>query len=368
MKSKKEYNYSQSFNDSISHVCFNKKNVVVNGSYSYKSIMYPSDIDLYEIVYGDVAEIANSYVNIVKNIEKNDTIFITDIKLGYVSDWDVIDDDFSEYDRNKYIKYAEELYDDGIISNEELSKCKHLLKKELEFQDWYNVKRQMRYGLIRWKPSDITNKKIQLRDKTYMSLSEALQCHSLFKMDTIALIDGRYTKMTIIYELRTKDNLRINKYRVDFKKNCLEEFNYYADTGAYYMACKRLFSFCLYVLKYSHEKQQKDHCIELVTYLQNIFNGQCGLLYSIITQIDVIIILMEKTNNIKYKKLLDREITQLANIYDIPILNNNEEFFMSKFQKEIDSKNLDLKDLIIFKNSMKLILNYETCKRLENIF
>ena len=122
------------------------------------------------------------------------------------------------------------------------------------------------------------------------------------------------------------------------------------------------------MLKYSHEKQQKDQCRSIIDNLQVMFNGQCGLLYSIITQIDVIIILLEKTNNIKYKKLLDKEITRLANIYDIPILNKNEKFFMSKFEKAINSKNLDLKDLLIFKNSMNLILNYEACKIVQNIF
>ena len=358
---------STALKDIIKIMSFNDKNVLINGSFAYRNNIFATDIDLDEMVNEkNIKTLAKKFKTIVKNITTTNNIFITDIKLGYIPNWDIIPetDDYDDYNKAKYIRRANKLLDEKIITNDEHKQCEELLTDSVTPLEFEKIKKEFRFGLIRWKPKNVLDGEITLRDNTKYTLEDGLKSDSVFKLDTIALLNNnRYTEVTIIYELRI-NNKRLNNFKIDFIKNITDEIYLLIDDAKYFKAMKRLYALCLYSSQ--HFKQYSAENEEMMQYFNKLFNSNLGELYSIITQIGVIIeILEEKRDNKHIHEVLDDEINRLAHLNNIKTFVKNEKSIINKYKQIINKKKINVESLTEMKDILTDILNYETLKIIQ---
>ena len=110
------------------------------------------------------------------------------------------------------------------------------------------------------------------------------------KIDAVALVNGRYVELSTVYQY--PDEISSNKEYVEELKADIKEK---VKEGDYWKALKRLFS----IRRITNPKKADD--------MIPIFNGEFGLLYQVISDIGVLIYLLELHKG--DKKLLSEEIS-----------------------------------------------------------
>jgi len=324
---KKSYplNYSTDVLDIISTMSMtNGRNVVVAGSMSLKSQQYAGDYDLVETVngkYKNTESAINAYVkrfqSIIKNLMKMKNVYIGDIKAGMVSDWIVIPDNVG-IKKNRVVGYnaplfrskVKELYDTNIITKEEYDYSMKQLINNPTIDEFLLLKKELRFHLVRWTPDDVLKGKITLRNNRVMTLQEAFVSPTIIKLDAIGYIQSsRFVDFSIIYLLKNKGKAINN---VDTKNEIWaikQDLLYYLASNNYYKASKRLFTLA-----------NIKNDLKLIEQLTEMFNSDLGRLYSIISDLNTILFLLDNEHSIPVDKIkyeLDGIRTRLGNIYSI---------------------------------------------------
>lgn len=337
-------NYTNEVGDILKAISFDLDGVQVLGSMSFRSILYASDYDCYEVVnMNSVNAIAKKYMDLMKSLIKQKNIFIGDIKIGQVDEWEVIDEfeHISDYDYDEVERKIKELYKNKIISKAEYDKANNLIIKNPNEKQFIEIKKELRFHILRWTPQEIIKGKKQFRGKT-ITLQDAMTSKGLFKMDVIARLDnGVIQEFSIIYELRVR-NRRINFKRIDFISSIGEAITNYIEKGSWFKVCKRLFS--LYNYKLQFTKTNKDKNIDMIYKLFQILNSDLGILYQIHGDIDVLIYLIENHNNVNINHLkqeIDGFIGRLSNVYSSSLFLKNEPSILNNIRKMLEMKNKD---------------------------
>jgi hypothetical protein len=151
-----------------------------------------------------------------------------------------------------------------------------------------------------------------LGSKKY-SIKEALQSKSLFKMDTIAVINDVFTEVTCVYDLRDQQNHRLNHTNFNPMKAIRDDIEHFKLAKKFFKVLKRQFS--LYKLEYQN-KATPETATKIVK-ISNILNGELGQLYQIKSILNVIFTLIKTYKHTKRSKLktsFRRIIQMLSNI------------------------------------------------------
>lgn len=369
---KKEYpeNFSNRVVDVISNMSFGN-DVEILGSMSFKSQLYTSDYDCFEVVRVDsIAELKRKFQNIIKNLKAMKNVYIGDIKLGSIDEWKVIDESayidnsgkLRGYNQEESSKKLLKLLKDKIISRKEYEEGKKTLVKNPNYEELKHIIKDLRYNIVRWSPTEILRGEKQIRSRPY-TLEEGFKSKSLFKLDVFALVAGTYTEFTIIYDVRLKGK-RLNYFGVDTKQTLLNDIHLYKSIGNWFKLLKRLFSYYNYVLKYEKTTNKKKY-IDNVEKIINILNSDIGILYTIVQDIDVILFLMEK--GVAPRREFINEISnftnKINNVYQVNlgthIYNTINNISKLKTKKAIQKK------LEYLQNHFTQILNKQTKKMMD---
>src|SRR5579872_2084818 len=215
--------YPENVNNAIKLVSYSHNNALPFGSFIYKAQPFPGDIDVIERVEECCSEkdaikkIKKHFQQIIRNIKKHKNIIISEIKLG-LEKWffsialrsfligEKGQDNFKKF-KPKLLK--QDLFESlkkGYISKEifdEFEKILHktLTKEKITLSDYYNLKNMIReLYILRWTGDEIL-RGVKYVPKDHITFESALKDPTLFKLDILVPINGKYVEVTNLYEL-----------------------------------------------------------------------------------------------------------------------------------------------------------------------
>jgi len=255
----------------------NGKLIDIVGSSALRSQQYAGDYDAHELVktnYNTTDEAVNHLVKEFKNIllklSAMKNVYIGDIKSGVIDEWDVL----------KHANRVKELAKKGIITPTEEKEASKLLRDNTEVGK-LRAKKELKFHIVRWTPKEVLAGKKKLRDGRTYTLQEAFNSPTITKLDVIALIQGKYTELSIIYEFKngSKD---INKASKDIEQSLKNDIILYTADGNRFKAVKRRFA--LAKLKNEKDNLKKYH---------DIINSEAGKLYVVYSDVKTLADLLE---------------------------------------------------------------------------
>jgi len=319
-------NYASDVVSVIKAMSFQGKAKIV-GSMSLKSQQYAGDYDMIEEVkapYASASAAANAYAarlqQIVSNLITLPTVYIGDIKAGIVPEWLIVPDDVGIYD-NKLVGYTPELYrqrlhslhSSKVLSDSELDEALALVKDKPTVEEFMVMKKELRFHIVRWTPTEIKRGSKTLRGRTF-TLQDAIQSPAIVKLDVVAFVqNNRFTDFSIIYLFyytKGGKTLALNKLpTMDEKWLIQQDILYYMSVGNYFKVSKRLFSLA---------KQFKD--TKTLTKLNSLLNSDLGRLYLFISDIGTLLFLLENESELPVEKIryeIDQFRARLGTIYTV---------------------------------------------------
>jgi hypothetical protein len=326
---KKQYplNYPSDVLNVISRMSFDSRNVAILGSMALRSQLYAGDFDLNETV--DVKSkdeatalrlIANGLQTIVKRLLRTEELFIGDIKLGVIPEWRVVEGDVRNgkvvgYDAKACMARLTALYESGVITQEEFSSSKALLKPRLTPKEFVVVEKEIRFEIVRWKPSEVLDGFVVLRDGRHYTLEQAIGAPAIAKLDVVAFIEGNnFSDFSTLYTFKWKGRV-LNEVNMDAENEIKKNILYYEAEDNYFKVAKRIFAL---------SKVNGDTA--LLEKLTALFNSDLGRLYSIISDASTILYLLENEKHLPIEKIrfeIDQFRGRLASIYTIDAVNKS---------------------------------------------
>lgn len=300
------YGYSQQVVNIIKKITFSKGDnsyFVINGSAGITSQMYYGDYDIMETVDETVFKVKdltfNEYIsllverfqNIIRRLLSMDLIYIGDIKCGEIPEWNV-----------STVAGLTKLLDKKIITNEEYK----IAVKELKCDTCH---RSRRFGVIRWKPEEILKGYKILRDGRKYTIADGIKSSSgMTKLDIISYVHSKFTELSVIYRFKyAEKEFAVSKKEI---KDLIYEtgmLNYME--GKFFKVIKRMFSLA-----------RIDNDETKLAQLTTVLNSDLGRLYSVISDLNTILYILENVKSIP-KKRLKNEIqefrSRLANVYTL---------------------------------------------------
>lgn len=368
-KKKQPNNYSNEIVDILNAMSFNIKELQVLGSMGFRSMLYASDYDCFEVVNASsINTIITQFKKLIRNLIKHKKITVGDIKIGQVDEWEVIDEfqQKRDYKYNEVMNKMKQLKKDGIITNKEFKKGIELVKPDLDELAFIKMKRQLRYHILRWKPTDILKGHIIHRGKK-VKLSDAMTSKGLFKLDAIGeLSSGQLQEFSIIYELRLNGK-RANFKKVDFIESINEAIVYYMDKGSWFKVCKRMFSLYNYKLQFGGSKEAGDMLLEVFPLL----DSDLGILYQVAGDLEVMLMIMEQDEHPHtiIKQEIDNMINRIANVYSSSAFLKAEPSILTNIQKAVKSKshNVLVKKINKISDEIMTVLNAEALRYMKKV-
>ena len=225
--------------------------------------------------------------NIISLTSKYKVIGSSNLKnIRYNSDFDLAD--FYQSSKptvRKIVKYFQKIY------------------KVLDSKSSYSYITDFKCGLniddepLKWTKEEVKKNKKLLLDDSYITLDEAILQKSIIKIDIVSFINNTFVEISENYYIKIEgisnyevDEVDENKIKDSIKKSQLEEVS----NNSYNKALKRFFSY-LYII---NKKDKK--LIELVDF----FNSSIGILNKARSDLDVLILLLEKNIPVNTNQLL----------------------------------------------------------------
>ena len=346
-------NFSQEVNEIFENIVFKNGKLTLLGSMVFKSSLYASDYDLYEIVnVSSLKSLKKQFQMIIKQLLSMENVIIDDIKVGSIEKWRLFDecnlfyDDKSRlYKVDDFKSKINDLYKEKIINRSEQKEALKLLVHKPSYNELAEIKKKLRFNILRWTPQEILKGEKKLRNGEHYKLENAFSDPTLFKMDIIALISGRFVEFSIIYDLRDKKNKRINIFRVDCEKSIKEDIEYFKLIKNYSKMARRMYSLANYNISCKKENVKKS--VKIMNKLVDIFDSGIGILYQISSDIKVLIhILREHRQDINIKQIdneIDEFINRLSHIYTIEKYAPKENKILSLIKEALRTKSIKKK-------------------------
>jgi len=369
--SKKQYplNFQKATRHLIDIIAFNKKNVKIMGTMSFKAYKYPSDYDLFETVnVQSMDKLIRDFQNKIKQLLKFNDVFIGDIKAGELEELKIINERsyFKNgrvigYDFKTTINKLERIFKEGYLTTNEYKKIKKLIKEKPTQKEWNIMLKELRIHIIRMTPQDVL-RGYKILNKKKVFLKDTLKSSGLFKLDVIAYINVKFSEFSIIYDLRDNGKHRITNFKVNVNEDLKSNIQQLEDMGKYYKMLKRILS--LLRIKYSKKVKPEDKTLieEEIIYISNVLNGELGIINSVINDIEILQQIIDNENItplIKIKEQIDNFIYRLSNIYRTTAYLKNETNIIKQINKalEINKKDTLYKQLNKIKQDLQSILN-----------
>lgn len=306
-------NFSNDIVDILRKMSFtNLLHFQILGSSSLKSQIYAGDFDAFERVpIKSVATAVKKFQQIVRSLMNTPLTYIGDIKCGLIKEWTI---ELGDIDRGKIVGYnptairqrLEALYKNKVVSEEEYKNAMKSVKDRITPLELLTLKRELRFGLVRWTAKEILQGKKRLHDGRIYTLAEAIQAPTITKLDVISWVQGnRFTDFSVIYEFHSKGkvlNISLNDVEKAMRQNM---FVLYKE-GDYYKMAKRMFA----LAKLHNNKR-------ILNALSPLFNGDLGRLYVVYGDLGTLEYLVENFNSLPKDKIhfeIDQFKNRLANV------------------------------------------------------
>jgi len=291
------------------------------GSYVYMGQLYPSDIDMHEIIYG-CCKASNVYEKtvrilkkMVKKVDNKRGIYFSEVKAGIDHRFmiDVNDKDF--------IKKIGRLRDQELIKPRELRAMILLYEKNTQ-ESIAQLEEMLRLMYtVRWSDKEILKGWKYLEGKKKLTLLEAVSDpDSMIKIDIWAPINGRYIEITnffilVIYDSKTGKFKILNDQHegqsyLQQMQDQVWKLSHPPHTNYFKMA-KRMWN----VARHIEDRN-------VIRKLNPLFQGSLARLNQIKADIDVLVMMFDKLDSLPIKTIM-AEINdfkvRIANIYDLDI-------------------------------------------------
>lgn len=328
------------------------------GSGAYK-INYPSDFDLAQEVPVS-KNILNDFQEVIRRLLKIKGIYIGDIKSGEIPDLKVIDDDLSSKNYNAkrpvMINKINKLAKDKCISNEEKNEALKLLIPNLTEMDIYILEHDLRFEVIRWKPTDILKGFVKYRGHK-IDFYDYLIGDSMTKIDIISWLNGiRYNEVTMVYNF-TKNGEPVNSKFGNIELALLDQIPYLLHKKKYMKICKRINS-----IERASLKPKKL----TLSRLYRLFKSDLGLLNQVLSDISAIEFLVENVRVIPKEKFefeIDQIKFRLGNMTNSKYLKK--QHIIIKLLDEVEKDVMDLDLLKTLEADLSEILQSEVLKEMK---
>lgn len=299
------------------------KNIKIVGSNALRSQQYAGDYDAMEVVEGKfpsnqlaAKHYAKEFKRIIGQLLKMDNVYIGDIKCGLVEEWRVT--------KSQDVK---PLLLQKIITPEEASYALSLLKDSSAVGK-LRAKQELKFHIIRWTPQQIMTGKQTLRDGRTYTLQEAILAPTIAKLDTIALVQSKYTDFSIIYEFHNNGRA-LNPSFEDPEQSLRDSIKLLQAEGNRFKVVKRKFS--LAKLLNTPDLQA----------LHNIINSEAGKLYVVYSDVKTLADVLESHSITKER--LNQAINgfkhRLSRIYNDEHFLKQEPRLLADMEKAERSKN-----------------------------
>ena len=280
---RKQYpeNYPNDALSLLNTMAFDKgKGVMLLGSMSIRSALYAGDYDAYQVIKRsgkkeDILKgLAKEFQQIIKAVESTPNTSIGDIKSGSIEEWRVMPKRYEDYKSEQCKIKIDSLLREQIISPKEAKEAIALLKPTLSHLEFIVAKKEIRYNIIRWAPSEVAKGQKTLRNGATYTLEEAFDSPTITKLDTIGFVqNNKYTEFSIIYEFEANATV-LNPDTFNIKTSLEEDILYFSNTGQPFKSLKREFALAKF-----------ENKTDLLKKLVPILNSDLGRIYSTTTYI-----------------------------------------------------------------------------------
>jgi hypothetical protein len=306
---------------------FTKSEVKIMGSASLKSQLYAGDYDAYEAV--DVSymtdeqalkHLAAQFKTIIRRLSDMKNVYIGDIKAGLIEEWNVV----------TAPARLDDLLTSGVVSKEEAEKARHLLADTTEIGR-LKAAQELKFHIIRWTPKQVLAGKQDLRDGRTYTLEQAFNDPTITKLDTVALVEKRYTDFSMIYRFSNRGHI-LNDAADDVTTSLSNAIKLYEAEGNRFKVIKRKFS-----LARLHNNKK-----DLAKY-NSILNSEAGKLYIIYSDVKVLADLLEQSTSTLGRTRISEALRglkhRLAKIYRDESTISKEKGLLADLEKATEATN-----------------------------
>lgn len=331
--------FSQDIQLAMKAISFNNMHGLnLLGSMGIRSQQYTSDYDLFQFVHmaestdeKALQKLATEFKFIIHNLLHTKDVYIGDIKTGSIEEWKVLSDK-TYIHGDKVVNYnyfeasekLESLLKQHIITADEYSTSKKLLVTNPTPQEYLSMRKDIKFNVLRWKPKDIANGYLTLRNFRVVKLEEAFGMPAMTKLDVVVYMrTNQYADMSIIYQfMNNKHGLNEEgSKQLDENYDIKCDILYYLNTGFYFKVCKRMFTLL----------RMTGNAYDVIKVNSVLNDSQVGILYTIYSDIGTILFILQDTSELPLKRIeleVDQFKNKLSNIYKIPqYLDNEPEIF-----------------------------------------
>jgi hypothetical protein len=301
--------YSKPLRKVLKALSFGTPNVI--GSSADHRVLYSADYDLVEdvIVRRNSAKLFQRKVQAILKVGK-----IVDIKIGEISEWNLLkkpyikDNKVHNYKQKDELAHLAHLWQTKIITHDEFMTATEMLQSHLSPEEFLLAKKELRFGLLRWTISEVVEGYKELRDQKPIWLEDAFKTKGITKLDLIAWVNNKYTEFSNIV-LWTNRSGKPYAYIPALKKGLMEDILLFQCEKNYVKLAKRMLSLA---------KQYKD--TDIVDKLTTILNSPLGKLYMLTADLEVLDEFPQAITQARKRQELDLMRDYFAKLY-FPELN-----------------------------------------------
>ena len=342
LKNKNKISYPEKLENAFSLISF-AGNCDIAGTGNLKSILYPSDYDLFEEVIETnnkneaLTHIVKRFQEIFKKIKNSDFIYLIDFKCGI--NGDTYFDKYS--DLNEFLLYLNKIYQKNLINLTEYKKALKLKNKD----DIREFSRSL--YILRWTVDEVLKGYKILPNKEKVYLVNSILDNTMIKLDCILRYNySIFIEISEIYVFKIKNYKKNLTTSEQIHQGITNDYKKFMHEGKLYKALKRLFS----IYKF---KKDLRKCKELIKF----FNSNIGLLNKIKNDLEIYVIVLEKIPKIKINEIqfgLQTLKGQLANIYQFDIPNS----YLTEFDdmSKVNNKTKLIKKINLMVDKLNTIL------------
>jgi hypothetical protein len=313
----------------------NGKNIQIVGSQSLRSQLYAGDYDIYEVVegrfptrQGALQHYVKGFQNIIRNLQKMPNVHIGDIKSGIIEEWRIIPKK-GAYKFHPTREKIESLFQTKIISADEAKLALSSITLRPKKVDVLKARDDIKFHIVRWTPSDILKGHLTLRDGRKYTLEEAFGSPTITKLDIVALIQDKYTELSIIYEFHNGKEV-LNPDVIDPESSLKDAILLYQHKGNLFKVIKRKFALA-----------KLQHDIPKLKKYNTILNSELGKLYVVYSDVKTLVELIEDTTipSKRLKEAIQGFQYRLSRIYSLEDYLKSETAILAKLDSALNSKN-----------------------------
>ena len=292
-------------------------NASIVGSSSNPSMLFPGDYDVLSFTrFPSMVKAVSEFQRMVSNLAEIDDVFIGDIKIGHIPEWNIWDNyrlipsqtllgqiKIGNWSLEATLSKLGSLWEKKVISESDYQETARKIRDlgaEPDAAKFLRLVKDKRFHILRWTLPEIKAGSKLLLDKETISLKDAMGSSGLVKVDCVGIVSkNRFTDFSCIYEIaigragkREKvitEEINPSKLLDGYKQSMYEKIA----LGEYFKATKRLYSIANY--------QQNTAVMEMVG---GFLNSPIGLVYQVYSDVGTLLYLEENYDKLPKKKIL----------------------------------------------------------------